>query len=46
MKKVNRLYLDNLINYTEYKMVIDSYTGHLSYGNCNNLSLKYVRILN
>lgn len=41
MKKVNQLYLDNLIDYTEYKMVIDSYTGHLSYGNCNNLIHKF-----
>ena len=41
MKKVNLLYLDNLIDYTEYKMVIDSYTGHLSYGNCNNLIRKF-----
>ena len=41
MKKVNQLYLDNLIDYTEYKMVFDSYTGHLSYGNCNNLIHKF-----
>ena len=41
MKKVNQLYLDDLIDYTEYKMVIDSYTGHLSYGNCNNLIHKF-----
>ena len=41
MKKVNQLYLDNLIDYTEYKMVIDSYTGHLSYGKCNNLIHKF-----
>ena len=41
MKKVNQLYLDNLIDYTEYKIVIDSYTGHLSYWNCNNLIHKF-----
>ena len=41
MKKVNQLYLDNLIDYKKYKMMIDSYTGHLSYGNCNNLIHKF-----
>ena len=36
MKKVNYLY-DNIINYKEYKMILDSYAGHLSYGTCNKL---------
>ena len=37
MKKVNYLYDDNIINYKEYKMILDSYAGHLSYGTCNKL---------
>ena len=36
MKKVNYLY-DNIINYKEYKMILDCYAGHLSYGTCNKL---------
>ena len=37
MKKVNYLYDDNIIDYKEYKMILDSYAGHLSYGTCNKL---------
>ena len=37
MNKVNCLYDDNIIDYKEYKMILDSYLGHLSYGNCNKL---------
>ena len=42
MKKVNYLYDDNIINYKEYKMILDSYAGHLSYGNCNNLMFRNI----
>ena len=41
MNKVNCLYDDNIIDYKEYKMILDSYLGHLSYGNCNNLIHKF-----
>lgn len=37
MKKVNYLYDDNIIDYKEYKIILDSYAGHLSYGTCNKL---------
>ena len=37
MNKVNCLYDDNIIDYKEYKIILDSYAGHLSYGTCNKL---------
>ena len=42
MKKINRLFDEKIISYDERKNVIDSYLGHLSYGNCNNLLGKYI----
>ena len=42
MNKVNCLYDDNIIDYKEYKMILDSYLGHLSYGNCNNLMFRNI----
>jgi len=37
MKKINCLYENGQIDFTERKSVIDSYIGHLEYGNCNKL---------
>ena len=44
IRKANQLYENNIIDYKEYKMILDSYLGHLSYGNCNNLMFKNISI--
>ena len=42
IRKANKLYENNIIDYKEYKMILDSYLGHLSYGNCNNLMFRNI----
>ena len=37
MKKLNKLYLNNIIKYKELMHVKASYLGHLSYGDCSSL---------
>ena len=37
IKRLNKLYFENKITDKDRKCVIDSYIGHLSYGDCNNL---------
>lgn len=42
MKKINDLYDRDIISYKDRKCILDSYSGHLSYGNCNNLINSFV----
>ena len=42
MNKVNDLYDREIISYKDRKCILDSYTGHLSYGNCNDLIHNFV----
>ena len=37
LKKVNKLYFEKAISDLDRKCIIDSYKGHLSYGDCDNL---------
>ena len=41
MNIVNRLYECDLISYKERKCILDSYIGHLSYGDCSKLIYDY-----
>ena len=41
MKRKNRELLNHRIDFSKYIQIRDSYRGHLSYGNCNFLYIKY-----